>query len=201
MIAMTALSDGLLTAVLVYGPWALALVTLLSGIGLPMPATMILMAAGAFVQQGLLDWAAAGVLAILGAVIGDNLSYLIGRLGGAVAAPRLQTSQIWTKAVAMFKTWGALSIFLSRFLITPLALPINLLAGSTGYAIWRYATIVIIGEVLWVVMFVGGGYLFADQWEMLSSIAGDFSGLLVGVVLFMASGIYLLRNKRRNKTS
>lgn len=196
---MTGLSDYFLTSLLAYGAWALGLVTMLSGIGFPVPATMTLLAAGAFVQQGMLNWQSAAVLAICGAILGDNISYLIGRFGGAMAPPRVRASQAWQKAEFIFRRWGALAIFLSRFLITPLALPINLMAGSTRYAMWRYAGIVVVGEIVWVIMFVSGGYLFADRWEALNSVVRDLSGLLVGAALFIVSGVYLLHRAWRGQ--
>jgi len=189
---MTTLSDFFLTMVLVYGPWAIGAVTLISGIGFPVPATMILMATGAFVQQGVLDWPTASLLAMAGAIAGDNISYMVGRFGGKAIPARIRQGANWQKAGEFFARWGVISIFLTRFLITPLALPINLMAGSTQYGLLRYASAVIAGEVLWVVLFVSGGYLFADYWEAISAIVSDFSGVLVGVVLLLISGAYLL---------
>lgn len=172
---------------------------MISGIGFPVPATMTLLAAGAFVQQGMLNWQSATVLAICGAIIGDNISYLIGRFGGAMASSRVRTSKSWQKAEFTFRRWGALAIFLSRFLITPLSLPINLMAGGTRYAMWRYAGIVVAGEIVWVIMFVSGGYLFADRWEALSSVVSDLSGMFVGIALFVVSGGYLLHRSWRGR--
>ena len=193
------ISDYLLTSVLVYGTWMLGFTTLMSGIGFPLPATMMLIAAGAFVQQGVLIGESAVIFALLGAVIGDNVSYMLGRLLGAVGLQRVKNSHAWGQARIHFEYWAALSIFLSRFLVTPLALPINLMAGSTRYAMWRYAGMVLAGEILWVLIFIGIGYIFADRWEILSEVMSNLSGVFVGLVLLILSGIYLVRRVRRSR--
>ncbi len=49
-----------------YGIWALGLATLAGAIGVPVPTSMLLLAAGAFARQGVLDWQWAVALAGLG---------------------------------------------------------------------------------------------------------------------------------------
>ena len=93
----------------------------------------------------------------------------------------------------MFERWGGLAVFFSRFLLTPLALPINLLAGGTRYTLWRYVGLVVAGEALWVVTFGGMGYLFADQWEAVSALMGKLSGAVAAAALGLAGAVYLLR--------
>jgi membrane protein DedA with SNARE-associated domain len=178
---------------LTYGPWALGAATLVSALGLPLPATMLLLAAGAFMRQGALDWQAAVILAALGAVLGDSGSYLLGRYGGTLTLGRAPTPTRWRQAQSIFQRWGGLTIFISRFLLTPLALPVNLLAGSTRYTPWRFLGSVVSGELLWVFLFSGLGYVFADRWEALSDLTGDLSLIFVGLTPLLLGGGYLLR--------
>ena len=190
---MSDLSGLLLSGMLTYGIWALGLATLISALGVPLPATMILLAAGAFARQGLLNWQSAVALAALGAVLGDTVSYLLARFGSKLALRRVQTSGAWDRSQTAFERWGALAVFFSRFLLTPLALPINLLAGGTRYTLWRYLGLVVAGEALWVVTFGGMGYLFADQWEAVSALMGNLSGAVAAAALGLTGAGYLLR--------
>ena len=89
---MIDLSGLLLSGMLTYGIWALGLATLVSAIGVPLPATMVLLAAGAFARQGVLNWQSAVALAALGAMLGDTVSYLLARFGSKLAFRRVQTS-------------------------------------------------------------------------------------------------------------
>jgi undecaprenyl-diphosphatase len=50
--------------------------------GIPVPGETILIAAGFLVQQGHLDLGDAIIFGILGAVVGDQIGYWVGREGG-----------------------------------------------------------------------------------------------------------------------
>ena len=196
---MSELRDLLLTGILNHGALALGTVLFLAALGVPLPAAVLLMAAGAFVQQGVLAPESVLVAASIGAVSGDGSSYLLGRFGASLLPPRMQASDPWKRASRLFERWGTWGVFLTRFLLTPVALPVNLLAGSTRFPWQRFMSAVVAGELLWVALFGGAGYLFADQWEALSSIAGDAAAIALGVVL-ATWGLIRLRRARDGLT-
>ena len=77
------MTDWLLAAVPGYGPWLVAAVTFLSCLALPVPASLLMLAAGGFAAAGdLALWQVAGG-ALAGAVAGDQA----GLLGGAGGRP------------------------------------------------------------------------------------------------------------------
>ncbi|MBK9714807.1 MAG: VTT domain-containing protein [Kouleothrix sp.] len=91
---------------------------------------------------------------------------------------------------ATFERRGGLVVFLTRFMLTPLALPTNLIAGSSRYSYARFLALDALGELIWICVYVGLGYTFAGQWETISELAGSLSGALVGLVtLVVAAGI------------
>lgn len=193
---MSEISDLLLTGLLNHGNVLLASTLFFAALGIPLPATMLLVAAGAFTSQGVLELESAVLAALTGSVAGDGGSYLIGRFGITLMPARLQASGSWLRAARLFGRWGGWSVFISRFLLTPVALPVNLLAGSTRYSGLRYMTAVLLGEMTWVALFGGLGLVFADRWEGISQLAGDLVGLLLGVVL-MAAGLWVFVARRR----
>jgi membrane-associated protein len=190
------LSELFLTGMLTYGPPALGLALLLGALGLPLPGTLLVVAGGAFARQGIIDWAAAAGLGLLGAVLGDSASYAIGRFASGWVQARFGRSETWRKAQAAFQRRGGLAVYLTRFLLTPLALPTNLIAGGSRYAFSRFLSYDLAGEVTWVVLYGGLGYIFGSQWELISQFLSDFSGLLVGLVV-LGAGVYLLLRRRR----
>ncbi|MGE0351155.1 DedA family protein [Hydrogenophaga sp.] len=196
---MTDVSEWLLTALLNHGNALLGGTLFLAAFGVPLPATMTLMAAGAFTRQGVLPIESAVLSACLGAMAGDACSYLFGRAGLKRVPRRITGSQVWQRAAALFAVWGGWGVFVSRFLLTPVALPVNLLAGATGYPWPRFLLAVVAGEAIWVVLYGGLGHLFADQWENLGRLAGDAVGVLMGAVL-LGSGIRALMAGRRRRT-
>lgn len=194
---MTPFAELLLTALLNHGALLLGTVLCLAALGVPIPASMLLIAAGAFAQQGVLDAPGAAMAGLAGAVLGDSGSYGLGRFGAAWLPARLLDSPAWTRSAALIARWGGWSVYLTRFLLTPIALPVNLLAGSTRYPIRRYLAAVVAGEATWVVLYGGAGYLFATQWEAISNLVADGVGLLVGVALAAVAGHWLRRHRLR----
>ncbi|MCI0643390.1 MAG: VTT domain-containing protein [Chloroflexi bacterium] len=189
------LTDFLLTGMITYGAPALGLALLIGALGLPVPGTLFVIAAGAFARQGIIHWADSSGLGLLGAVLGDSASYAIGRFAKGWVERRFGQSAVWQKAQTTFGRRGGLAIYLTRFLLTALAVPVNLIAGGSGYPFWRFLLYDVAGEVTWIVLFGGLGYLFGSQWEAINQFISDFSGLLVGVVAFGA-GVYILLRRR-----
>jgi membrane-associated protein len=112
------ISDQLLAAFVLYGLPVLFGVILIGSVGIPVPGTFLLIAAGSFVAQGEMNLWWVILLASIGAVLGDQIGHWGGRrlvlkvsgwLGGA---DRLHDAEVLTKK------WGGFSIFLSRWLIT-----------------------------------------------------------------------------------
>jgi membrane-associated protein len=181
--------DDSLSALQGFGTPALALVIFVSCLGLPVPSTMLLLAAGAFARTGLLRVELVTPLVLLAAVIGDSCSYLMGRRIGTVLTRRLQGSLSWSRVEHTFDRWGVWAIPLTRFLLTPLALPTNLIAGGGRFPFRRFVVLCFLGEAVWVLLFVSLGYLFASSWQIVGAFAGDLSGWLVGFAL-TALGVY-----------
>jgi len=177
--------DWLLTALLNRGHTLLAVSMFLAGVGIPLPATMLLVAAGAFSRQGVLAPDLAVLAATSGVVAGDACGYLMGRFALRLLPAAWLASQAWRKADLLFTRWGAWGVFLTRFLITPAATPVNLMAGSVRYGWVRFLALVLVGEILWVLLFGALGHFFAAQWESMASLAANAIGVLVGVVLVL----------------
>lgn len=194
---MSDLTGLLLTALLNYGALMLGSTLFLAALGLPLPASMVLIAAGAFAQQGVLAPHEAASAALAGAVLGDSGSYGLGRLAARRIPTRMRASPLWTRSTVLFTRWGILGIYLTRFLLTPMALPVNLLAGSMRYPWPRYLAAVVAGEATWVGLFGGAGYAFAQQWESISSLAADAGGVVLGGLLMVMAGHWLWRHRLR----
>ena len=175
--------DSVLDLLLNYGPWALMIFLFAGALGLPIPGTALILAAGALARAGLVDAPLSAILAVIAAVLGDAAGYLLARLGFAPVVGRLEDNASWHRAERAFERWGKLAILLSRFLVTPLSLPVNMLAGGVRYPFAGFVLICAIGEVLWVALFGGLGYLFAGSWREIGSAAGGLGLWLTGAAI------------------
>jgi membrane-associated protein len=190
-------SDYLLTLIINYGAPVFAILVFLGALGIPVGASALVIAAGAFSQQGILNWPVAALLGLIGAVIGDAISFGIGFYAKDWVDQRFGKSPSWKSAEETFDKRAGLAIYLTRFLITALAIPTNLIAGGSGIQFRRFILYDALGELTWIILYGGLGYIFGSQWELVSQFISNFGGLLLGLVL-LAIGIWLGMKRLRH---
>lgn len=182
----------LLTYIVAYGALALGVVVMLAAAGAPLPSTVFVMACGAFVQQGVLEPYSTLAVAFGFVVLGDTFSYGIGRGLSRRLSRRYTETETWVRAETYFQRRGAIAIFLTRCVLTPIAIPINLIAGSTRYSFPSFVWLAAAGELVWLLAFGALGYVFGSQWEIVSEFISNFMWLLVGLAIVAAGAYWLL---------
>ena len=187
-------TDYFLTGMVNYGAGILALVLLIGGMGIPLPGTLMVIVAGAFIRQGIIDLAPTLALGLVAVVIGDSISYAMGHYAKGWVERKFGDNENFHSAQATFKKRGGIAIYLTRFLITPLAIPTNLIAGSTGYSYRRFLAYDLAGEATWLLLFGGLGYAFGSQWEVIYQLISESSGLILGVVALLGA-LYFWRKR------
>jgi membrane-associated protein len=187
------LSNYFLTWVIAYGAPVFAAILLLGGFGLPMPSSIMLIAAGAFIRQGMVDATSVIWMGFLATIAGDSLSYGMGKLIGGRLPARMKNSKTWNSAQGVFDRRGGLAIFLTRSVLSSLAIPTNLIAGSSDYRFKSFLIFDVAGEVLWFGAYGGLGYAFGSQWELISQFLADFGGLIAGLAVLAIGGYYAIR--------
>jgi membrane protein DedA with SNARE-associated domain len=192
------MTDQLLALLPAWGPWLLATTTFLSCLMLPIPASMLMLAGGALVATGDLALPAAAGGALLGAVVGDQVGFLAGRGAGRVL-PRLRGRRARTMARARQKLRrnGAAAVFFSRWLFAPLGPSINVAAGALRYSHRAFTLAGVAGELVWVGLYVGLGYVFGANLEAATELASSALGLLAALAAFAVLGLWLLAAARR----
>ena len=194
------MADFLLTQIINYGTPILGLIVFIGAMGAPFPGTLIIVAVGAFCRQGFLSWPITGLVAFICVVLGDGVSYSMGYYARESILRRFSASPQWNRAEKSFQNWGGMSIFLTRFLITGIAVPVNLLAGTGRFPFKRFLMYDLAGEAIWVFGYGGLGYLFGTQWEVVSDFISNFGGFVLGLVVLVA-GLLLARRLLRPKSS
>lgn len=184
------MSDYLLTQILNYGATTLGIIVFIGAMGAPFPGTLLVIAAGAFARQGFLTWYTTGFIALAFVVFGDSLSYGMGYFAREPVLRRFQDSANWIKADATFVRWGGMAVLWTRFLITGIAVPVNLIAGTSKFGFRRFFFWDLLGESIWIFGYGGLGYVFGTQWETISNILNNLSGLMLGIVVLIV-GLWL----------
>jgi membrane protein DedA with SNARE-associated domain len=152
---------------------------------------------GAFVATGdLVLWHVVAA-AYSGAILGDQAGYLIGRYGGAPLIEKVAHSPVRAAALgrarAMVDRSGGLGVFFSTWLTAPLEPWVNFIAGATGLSWARFTIWDLLGEIIWVTLYVDLGFAFASQIATVAEIMSDVIGLIaattIAIVAIYGSGL------------
>ncbi|THD74718.1 DedA family protein [Thalassobius vesicularis] len=187
------MNDLLLDLLPDYGVPFLTLVTLLSCLALPVPASLVMMAAGGFAASGDLSPTAVVLGALGGAVLGDQAGFWLGRSGSGlvtrIEAKGGRQAHALGRATRLTRDRGSIAVFLSRWLLSPLGPYVNLASGAARMG-WRGFTLAAIaGEAVWVTVYVGlgagAGHNLAQIWPMISDGLGLLAALAVAALALL----------------
>jgi membrane-associated protein len=173
-------TDQVLAALLVHGLPVLFGVILICSVGVPFPISLMLVAAGSFVEQDEMKLWQVIAVASVAAVLGDQIAYGLSRWAGPrlikQLSRRIDAETRIKEAEALTKRWSGAGIFLSRWLVTALGPWVNVASGIAAYPWRRFLFWDVLGEVLWVILYVGIGYAFSNRVQAIAEILGNLPG-------------------------
>jgi membrane protein DedA with SNARE-associated domain len=169
-----------------YGYLVVFFGVMLESAGVPLPGETVLIAAGALVHRRVLDLGDTLFFGILGAVIGDQIGYWVGRLGGRPFALRwgryaFITPERLGHAEAFFARHGGRAVFLARF-VTGLRVFGALVAGTSRMPWVRFALYNVLGGTVWATAAVSLGYFLWASISLVEHWVGRASLILVAAL-------------------
>jgi len=190
---MENLVNQLLSLVVAYGYPIIGLTVLVSSLGIPLPQNSIVLIAGSLAVIDNLNLFYLFVLITMCSVIGDCIDYFIGRKLGEIVFQKLNKRSSFIKVShsvvqRYFRKWSGMSIFLSRWLFTPVSSIVSIFAGVAGYPFRKFIFFDISGQVLSSIIFLSLGYFFSANWPYI----WEYLDTLPGIVTAIASGVILL---------
>ncbi|HWH54625.1 MAG TPA: DedA family protein [Gaiellaceae bacterium] len=183
-----------------YGLVLLFLLIGMESAGIPLPGETALVAAGVLASRGKFDIVAVLVVAAAAAIIGDNVGYWIGRIGGRKLLARWawlerHASRVLPWSERFFMRHGPKTIFLGRF-VAVLRVTAAWLAGVSKMHWWRFFLWNAAGGICWALL-VGLiayylGHAAADAVNRYGLIGG---GLVIGLLLTGALTLHFWRRR------
>ena len=199
------MTDLILTLVTDYGVAIVFCVTFLSCLALPVPSSLLMITSGGFAATGDLVLSTVFIAAFTGAVLGDNTGYWIARgLGEKLDSwldKHLKRAALKSKGAAFMHKRGGSSVFFSCWLVAPLGPYINYISGITKFTWARFALWGILGEIVWVGLYLGLGYTFADNITALSNMLGNASGFITALVAVIGLGWWLIHVAQKSRAA
>jgi membrane protein DedA with SNARE-associated domain len=170
--------------------------------GVPVPGETALITSGVLASQGNLKIVPVIVLAAAGAIVGDNIGYVIGRKGGRwiLERPgrfRRQRREVLRVGEPFFERHGPKAVFFGRFLLG-LRVWASWLAGATrmhwrSFVLWNA-----LGGIIWATAIGLIAYYLGHSASNAIETFGIYG--LIAVLIAIVSFVVLHRRGRAHRT-
>jgi membrane protein DedA with SNARE-associated domain len=155
------------------------------------PGTTLLIAAGTLISGGTLSFLPITVGAVIGATLGDSVSYWLGRrYGGGIARlwPFSRNPDLLPAGMRYFERHGGKSVFIGRF-FGPVRAVIPLAAGVMKMSRGRFWLANFTSALVWAPMLLFAGDLAGRLGERLMGATNTFVLVFGGLTLLGVGGV------------
>jgi membrane protein DedA with SNARE-associated domain len=181
-----------------HGLILLFLAVAIESAGVPVPGETALIAAAVLAREGHYSLFWVIVIAAVGAIVGDNAGYWLGRLGGRKlldrwSITRRHAEKVLPPAERFFQKHGAKTVFFGRF-VALLRVTSAWLAGISHMPWWRFLLWNAAGGIVWA----AGIAILAYEAGKAVADAVERYGLYAVVVLLVVAvfGFFVMRRLR-----
>ncbi|MFP5449829.1 MAG: hypothetical protein B7Z13_02855 [Caulobacterales bacterium 32-67-6] len=158
-------------------------------VGALVPATPLLVLTGGLLATGVLDPVSVLIGCIIGAIVGDAISFFIGRKLGmrVLRHRRLRRYRRQFALTRLYcRRYGVVSIYAGRF-IGPMRAFVPAVVGMLRMPVRDFQIANVISAVIWVFAALTPGYLTAKGLEQLD-IFDQFDPLTLGLIALVVAG-------------
>ncbi|HET7442300.1 MAG TPA: VTT domain-containing protein [Terriglobales bacterium] len=200
--------DDLLTLISRHGYSLLALIVFLEAAGLPLPAALALLTAGAVSAYGKLNPLLAFGISVISIMLGDSVLFLVGRstgwaLLGLLCRLSVNPESCILRSAESFYRRGKITLVFAKFIpgINTMAPP---LAGTMKMRPEQFLRLDLVASCLYVTVYGGIGFAFSDFLRTITHnirSAGHAAELIlaVGIAGYVVYRIWLYRKYRLYK--
>jgi len=182
----------------------LGLLVGIEALGVPLPGETAVIFAGLSAAAGHLSIVAVIVVAAAGAIIGDNIGFVIGRKGGRALLERPgrfaeERRRVLEIGDPFFERHGPKAVFLGRW-ITGLRVWTSWLAGASDM---RWPTFMLwnaLGGTAWATSVALAAYYGGTGVEKVFSKIGLYGGIAAGVIVVLAV-VYVRRRLKLRRAA
>jgi membrane protein DedA with SNARE-associated domain/rhodanese-related sulfurtransferase len=195
--------NGTMELLTTYGYSAVFACVLAEQLGLPLPATPILLAAGALSGLGRLNLLGVWLLAILASLLGDTAWYYLGKTRGIpvlrlLCKISLEPGACVRKTASTYSRYGARWLLFAKFIpgVSTIAPP---MAGAYGVSSWWFLIMDGIGAGVWTGVFIFAGSCFHGQADAVAAYLGRLGAWLGFALAGLAATCVLLKLIERRR--
>jgi membrane protein DedA with SNARE-associated domain len=183
-----------------YGLVILFVLIAMESAGVPLPGETALITAGVLAARGDMDIVEVIVVAAAAAIIGDNVGYWLGRLGGRRLLERWEplerhAGRVLPWSERFFKRHGAKTVFLGRFFAV-LRVTAAWLAGISRMHWWRFFFWNAAGGICWAVLVGLVSYYLGRAAAEAINRYGLIAGVAIVALLVLGALVYRFIRRR-----
>jgi undecaprenyl-diphosphatase len=181
----------------------LGVVVGMEALGIPLPGETAVIFGGLAASSGRLSIVLVIVVAAAGAIIGDNIGFLIGRRGGRALLTRPgrfyeERQRVIAIGDPFFERHGPKAVFLARW-IAGLRVWASWLAGASSmhwrtFLLWNA-----LGGISWATSVALAAYFGGNAVERVFSKVGLYGGIVAGALIVTAIAYYFVRVRPRRR--
>jgi membrane protein DedA with SNARE-associated domain/rhodanese-related sulfurtransferase len=186
-----------------HGPSVLFAAVFVEQMGIPLPASPWLLAAGALGATGKPHWSVALAAGASGSILADAIWFYLGRFGGQrilnfLCRISLEPDSCVRRTQDLFTRYGMKGVIAAKFIpgLSTLAPP---MAGNSGMGAPRFFFFDSMGSLLYTGFFILGGAIFSRQLDQilsaLDSLGSSALALVAGIVALYLGHKYYQRHR------
>ena len=190
-----------------YGLIAVFVLILLEYACFPLPSEVVLPFSGAVASQN--DWTFFAILgfSVVAGVLGALVCYLIGYFGGYPLIEKIKRKFPKMKkgldaSQKKYEKYALLSVCVGR-LIPLCRTYISFIAGISRQNPWSYIGATAIGVAIWNSVLIGLGYIFAENWNIVTEYYDQYKMVLIPVLVILVGFLVFrwFRKRKKGKNS
>jgi len=172
--------------------------------GLILPVGALIAFAALLSARGVFEPQDVVVVALAGALVGDQIGFVVGRWFVSRARPPIGSiGRLWRTALvrteSLVRERGLLGVTVARG-IPFVRTMMPWFAGRSGIRWSRFLLFDSLGILLWATIYIGGGFLAGQGWQRVAAEFGEWAGGLLLAAAILACLVAARRWARRRAT-
>lgn len=188
-----------------YGLFIIFMLVMLEYACFPLPSELVLPFSGAVAASAGLSLIFIILLSTVAGYLGCLICYAIGRSGGVSIINKIKnkfprSKSGLDKSEEIFLKYSTVSVAVGR--VIPLCRTyISLIAGTFKQNLLKFSIYSLMGILAWNTFLISGGYLLADNWQIISESYNTYKIIVLLVLLTVIVSVFVifLIRKKRNK--
>jgi len=184
-----------------HGVLVVFIATLAARVGMPVPASPLLVVAGGLAVAGEFSWLATLGSSIVANVAGDGIWFVAGRRHGhrvmkLLCRISLSPDSCVRQSESLIVRWGGNSLIAAKFLpgVSVVAAP---MAGALGMSWTRFLSFEIAAAAIWTMVFLTLGMVFSGQIQQILDVMANAGTVAVIALVLVLAALLAMRAWRR----